>query len=196
MGVLDQRHGRYPARDIVQVKGLIARRAVCDFRSSESKMGSRSPSPNDDVSPQSTTDRGQGYSRDVGAGNHEPPPGLGPFHNAWDFAAQGVRPMPSMIPKGVDGNGEDGGSNGDRLPRPHVHYQDDNSMDTNPVRMDTLSTVSSADLPRVRRRSTVRSSIFKTVDDFQDFDVGGPGWHRTQTSTIDFPGLHADYDSK
>ncbi|CCC11435.1 unnamed protein product [Sordaria macrospora k-hell] len=50
-------------------------------------------------------------------------------------------------------------------------------MGTTPLLMDTLSTASNADLPSVCRRSTVRSGIFKTVDDFQDFDVGGPGWH-------------------
>lgn len=68
-------------------------------------------------------------------------------------------------------------------------------MGTNSVRMDIPSTVSTADLPNVRRRSTIRSGIFKTVDDFQDFDVGGPGWHRMLISYTRLPKSHANYDS-
>lgn len=153
-------------------------------------MGSRSPSRNDDVGVQTHANHGRSYSRDVGAENNEAIPGMGAYHNARDFAAQGTWPMQSMTP----GDGEDDGWNDDRSQRPHVQYPYDNSMGTTPAHMDTLSTISTADIPSVRRRSTVRSGIFKTVDDFQDFDVGGPGWHRTQAFYNRLPGSYANYD--
>ncbi|EGO57381.1 hypothetical protein NEUTE1DRAFT_80870 [Neurospora tetrasperma FGSC 2508] len=140
-------------------------------------MGSRSPSHVDNLGVQNYAGHGRSHSHDFVAENNEAIPNVGKYHNARDFAALGPRPAPSMTLEGAVGDGEGGRLSDDRWSRPHVYYPFDNTMGTNPVRMDIRSTVSTADLPNVCRRSTVRSGIFKTVDDFQDFDVGGPGWH-------------------
>ncbi|KHE84641.1 hypothetical protein GE21DRAFT_3941 [Neurospora crassa] len=140
-------------------------------------MGSRSPSHVDNLGVQNYAGRDRSRSRDFVAENNEAIPDVGKYHNARDFAALETRPAPSMTLEGAVGDGEGGRLSDDQWSRPHVYYPFDNPMGTNPVRMDIPSTVSTADLPNVRRRSTVRSGIFKTVDDFQDFDVGGPGWH-------------------
>ncbi|KAK3956946.1 hypothetical protein QBC32DRAFT_57138 [Pseudoneurospora amorphoporcata] len=140
-------------------------------------MRSRSPSPKDDVDVQNHTGHGRSHSRDPLAKNNEVVPGAGAYYNARDFAVRGTLPVPPINPKAAAGDGDDDRSDDNRSKTPHVHYPYDNLMDTTPARMDTWSTISAMDLPNLRRRSTVRSGIFKTVDDFHDFDVGGPGWH-------------------
>lgn len=100
-------------------------------------------------------------------------------HHSRDLGAQGTWPALTMTAEEAYGDGQDERSKDDQSPRPHVHHPYDSSMGTTAVLMDTRSATSTPDLPSVRRRSTVRSGIFKTVDDFEDFDVGGPGWHRT-----------------
>ena len=144
---------------------------------------------------QNNAGHGPRPSRDL-AENNEAIPGVGTYHKAHDFAApQGAWPAPAMTPEEADGHGADESSNDGRSPRPHVPYPYDSSLGTTPALMDTRSTTSDVDLSTVRRRSTVRSGIFKTVDDFQDFDVGGPGWHRTQTFYNQALGCYANNDS-
>ena len=143
-------------------------------------MASRSPSRDDQSSMQNHAGHGRSHSLDLGGGKDEAIPDVGSHHKVRDFAAQGTWSSPFMTPEGAYGDREVGRPNDNRSDRPHVHYPDGSFVGTAPTRIDTRSsTVSTADFPSVRRRSTVRSGNFKTVDDFQDFDVGGPGWHRT-----------------